>query len=43
MTFVLKNGDAAPPIELRDQNGELWRLSNSRSKMVLLHFGRGEY
>ncbi len=41
--FVLKNGDAAPEIALIDVRGDVWKLSDQRGKMVVLHFCRGEY
>ena len=41
--FPLKNGDVAPEIELTDVNGQAWKLSDHRGKMVVLHFCRGEY
>ena len=41
--FKLRNGDPAPAIDLTDTHGELWRLSDHLGKMVVLHFGRGEY
>ena len=41
--FTLKNGDTAPEVELVDCDGETWRLSDYIGKMVVLHFGRGEY
>ena len=41
--FKLHNGDPAPPIELTDTHGEIFRLSDLLGKMVILHFGRGEY
>lgn len=41
--FKLRNGDPAPEIALPDTDGNTWRLSDCRGKMVVLHFGRGEY
>lgn len=41
--FKLRNGDAAPAIELTDARGNPWRLQDHRGKMVCLHFCRGEY
>ena len=41
--FKLKNGDAAPEIELRDVLGNDFKLSDRRGKMVALHFVRGEF
>jgi len=41
--YPLKNGDMAPEIELRDTDGEVWRLSDHRGKMVCLHACRGEF
>jgi peroxiredoxin len=41
--FALKNGDDAPEIALTSVQGNDWRLSNHRGKMVILHFCRGEY
>ena len=41
--FKLRNGDPAPEIDLTDTHGERWRLPDHRGKMVVLHFGRGEY
>lgn len=41
--FSLRNGDPAPEIILPDTDGVLWRLSDHRGKMVVLHFDRGEY
>jgi peroxiredoxin len=41
--FKLMNGDPAPEIDGIDTHGEQWRLSDHRGKMVVLHFGRGEY
>lgn len=41
--FRLMNGDPAPEIALADTDGTIWRLSDHRGKMVVLHFGRGEY
>jgi peroxiredoxin len=41
--FKLMNGDPAPEIELADTNGQTWRLSERRGKMVVLHFCRGEF
>jgi cytochrome oxidase Cu insertion factor (SCO1/SenC/PrrC family) len=32
-------GDFAPDIELRDTEGQPWRLRAHRGKPVLLHFG----
>ena len=39
----LNNGDDAPNIELHDTEGDLWKLSDHRGKMVCLHFCRGQY
>jgi peroxiredoxin len=39
----LKNGEMAPEIELRDTDGEVWRLSDYRGKMVCIHTCRGEF
>lgn len=41
--FKLMNGDPAPEIELRDTDGEVWRLSDFRGKMVCIHACRGEF
>jgi len=41
--FKLKNGDAAPEIELRDVLGNDFKLSDRLGKMVVLHFVRGEF
>jgi peroxiredoxin len=41
--FKLQNGEPAPAIDLTDTHGERWRLSDHQGKMVVLHFGRGEY
>jgi peroxiredoxin len=41
--YTLKNGDLVPEIELRDTDGEVWRLSDFRGKMVCIHAGRGEF
>jgi peroxiredoxin len=41
--FNVKNGDPAPEIALPDAYGNLWRLSDQRGKMVVLHFCRGEF
>jgi peroxiredoxin len=41
--FKLRNGDPAPAIDLTDTHGERWQLSDHLGKMVVLHFGRGEY
>jgi peroxiredoxin len=37
------NGDMAPEIELRDTDGETWRLSDYRGRMVAIHACRGEF
>ncbi len=37
----LINGQDAPDIELYDTDGELWRLSDRRGKMVVVHTCRG--
>ena len=39
----LKNGEPAPEVDLTDTHGEQWRLSDHRGRMVVMHFGRGEY
>ncbi|MBI3944384.1 MAG: redoxin domain-containing protein [Armatimonadetes bacterium] len=39
----MRNGDLAPAIAVPDTDGEIWRLSDYRGKMVVLHFCRGEY
>jgi peroxiredoxin len=41
--FKVLNGDPAPAIDLTDTHGERWQLSDHHGKMVVLHFGRGEY
>ncbi len=41
--FPLKNGDDAPEIALTSVQGDDWRLSDHRGKMVILHACRGEY
>jgi peroxiredoxin len=41
--FKLHNGEVAPDFSLTDVNGNAWRLSDHRGKMVILHFCRGEY
>ena len=41
--FNLKNGDPAPEIALTDVRGAAWKLSEQSGKMVILHFGRGEF
>lgn len=41
--FKLKNGEIAPDFSLTDVNGNAWKLSDHRGKMVILHFCRGEY
>ena len=41
--FKLKNGDPAPEIALPDTDGQTWKLSDRRGKMVILHFCRGEF
>ncbi|HEY3280954.1 MAG TPA: peroxiredoxin family protein [Armatimonadota bacterium] len=41
--FRLENGDPAPEIELLDTDGQPWKLSDYRGKMVILHFCRGVY
>lgn len=43
MSFKLHNGEPAPEIRLKDTDGELLNLEDYRGKMVILHFGRGEY
>ena len=39
----LVNGEPAPEIDLLDTEGERWRLSDFRGKMVIIHAGRGEF
>lgn len=34
----LKAGDPAPDFELKDQNGEPWKLSNHRGRKVIIYF-----
>jgi len=41
--FQVKNGEPAPSISLVDTHGEPWSLADRLGKMVILHFGRGEY
>ena len=41
--FKLLNGDDAPRIRIADTHDEIWDLAEFRGKMVVLHFGRGEY
>ena len=39
----LVNGEVVPEIELLDTDGEPWRLSDHRGKMVIIHTCRGEF
>jgi peroxiredoxin len=39
----LTNGEPAPEIDLLDTDGERWRLSDYRGKMVIVHACRGEF
>lgn len=39
----LVNGEPAPDVVLKDTEGEVWRLSDYRGKMVIIHAGRGEF
>ena len=39
----LVNGEPVPEIVLKDTEGEEWRLSDHRGKMVILHACRGEF
>jgi peroxiredoxin len=39
----LVNGEPAPDIVLTDVDGEEWRLSDYRGKMVIIHACRGEF
>ncbi|MFN3648824.1 MAG: redoxin domain-containing protein [Armatimonadota bacterium] len=39
----LKNGEPVPDIVLKDTDGEEWRLSDYRGKMVIIHACRGEF
>ena len=39
----LMNGEPFPEIVLRDTDGEEWRLSDHRGKMVIIHACRGEF
>lgn len=41
--FALKNGEAAPDIQLTAVQGGQWKLSEQGGKMVILHFCRGEF
>lgn len=38
MTIELKPGDPAPPFEVPDAEGHLWRLSDLKGKRVVLYF-----
>ena len=39
----LVNGEPAPEIDILDTDGEHWRLSDFRGRMVIIHAGRGEF
>jgi len=39
----LVNGELLPEIVLKDTDGEEWRLSDHRGKMVIIHACRGEF
>lgn len=39
----LTNGEPAPEIDVLDTDGERWRLSDYRGKMVIVHACRGEF
>ncbi len=41
--FPLPNNEPAPEIDLLDTDGERWRLSDRRGKMVIVHACRGEF
>jgi peroxiredoxin len=41
--FKLHNGDDAPEIHLTSVQGDEWKLSDRKGKMVALHFVRGEF
>ena len=38
MTTRLREGDEAPPFNLKDQNGRSWRLADLRGRKVILYF-----
>lgn len=40
---AIANGEEVPEIELRDTDGEVWKLSDYRGKMVVIHACRGEF